>query len=705
MKYHPSSRAVWTLAGTLFVLAATTLVAQQLPLPKSKQPGDIAKLVCQMVEANHISQHKVDDAISAKIAAAFVKDLDPQKMYFLKSDLDDLQKSSTILDDELQKGNLDFAFNVFNLFLQRIDERIVAAHPLIDLPHDFAKSESMEVYSKHEDIPWAASAAELSERWRKRIKYELLLMRLEKKTDDATAAKDAPKKVVSKNDLLPPPERLHKRYKNILANWHKFEEHEVLELYLSAMCSSFDPHSSYMSPRTVNDFQIQMRLSLEGIGAALRSEDGYTIVATIVPGGAAHSDGRLKVGDKIVGVATDEKAALEDVIEMKLTKVVDRIRGKAGTKVRLKVVTEASGETIEYQLTRQRIELKSSEVKGEIIKSDDRLKGAGSQARIGVIHIPSFYRDFGGAENGQEDFKSTARDVKQVLRNFKTQGGVDAIVIDLRTNGGGALSEAIEVSGLFIDAGPVVQVKNTRGKAKSLTDDEAGVDYAGPLVVLCNRLSASASEIFAGVIKDYGRGLVLGDSTTHGKGTVQSVMNVSKQGFQFSPPPDLGALKLTVQQFYRVNGDSTQERGVPSDVVLPSLVDHMDLGESSLPNAMAFDRIAPAEHARLGWVTPEMISSLQERSRKRVAQSDDFQKIERDIAKYVDRKKRKSVSLNEDELRKERVEEEQKTKEIVDNADDAPEGPIFPTGAYNNEVLSITLDYATVLREMKTAKK
>lgn len=704
MKYHPSSRAVWTLAGALFVLAATTLVAQQLPLPKSKQPGDIAKLVCQMVEANHISQHKVDDSISAKIAAAFVKDLDPQKMYFLKSDLDELQKSSTILDDELLKGNLDFAFNVFNLFLQRIDERIAAAHPLIDLPHDFTKSESMEVYSKHEDIPWAGSAEALADRWRKRIKYELLLMRLEKKTDDATASKETPKKAVSKNDLLPPPERLHKRYKNILANWHKFEEHEVLEMYLSAMCSSFDPHSSYMSPRTVNDFQIQMRLSLEGIGAALRSEDGYTIVATIVPGGAAHADGRLKVGDKIIGVATDEKATLEDVIEMKLTKVVDRIRGKAGTQVRLKVVTEASGETLEYQLTRQRIELKSSEVKGEIIKAGDRLKGAGSQARIGVIHIPSFYRDFGGAENGQEDFKSTARDVKKVLRDFKSQGGVDAIVIDLRTNGGGALSEAIEVSGLFIDAGPVVQVKNTRGKAKSLNDDEAGVDYAGPLVVLCNRLSASASEIFAGVIKDYGRGLVIGDSTTHGKGTVQSVMNVSKQGFQFSPPPDLGALKLTVQQFYRVNGDSTQERGVPSDVVLPSLVDHMDLGEASLPNALAFDRIAPAEHVRMGRVTPEMISALQERSRKRVTQSDDFQKIERDIAKYVDRKKRKSVSLNEDELRKERVEEEQKTKEIVDNADDAPEGPIFPTGAYNNEVLSITLDYANQLREMKTAR-
>jgi carboxyl-terminal processing protease len=685
------------------MLAATTLVAQQLPLPKSKQPGDIAKLVCQMVEANHISQHKVDDSTSSKTIAAFVKDIDPQKMYFLKSDIDELDKSHAILDDELQKGNVDFAFNTFNLFLQRLDERVAMADKLIDMPHDFAKNESMDVYSKHEDFPWAGSVEELAERWRKRIKYELLAMRLEKKPGDATAAKDKPNRTPSKTDLLPPAERLHKRYKNIRDNWHKTEEHEVLEMYLSAMTSSFDPHSSYMSPRTVNDFQIQMRLSLEGIGAALRSEDGYTIVAQIVPGGAAQVDGRLKVNDKIIGVATDDKAQMEDVVEMKLTKVVDRIRGKAGTKVRLKVVTEAAGETMEYELTRQKIELKSSEVKGEIIKTDDRLKG--TQARIGVIHIPSFYRDFGGAENGEDNFKSTARDVKQVLRSFKSQGGVDAIVIDLRMNGGGALSEAIEVSGLFIDSGPVVQVKNQRGKAKSLVDEEPGVDYAGPLVVLCNRLSASASEIFAGVIKDYGRGIVIGDSTTHGKGTVQSVMNVTKQFFQFAPGPDLGALKLTVQQFYRVNGDSTQERGVPSDVVLPSLVDHMDLGESSLPNAMGFDRIAAAEHAQLGWVNHDMISSLQERSRKRIANNEEFQKIEKDIARYVERKKRKSITLNEEELRKERLDEEQKTKDLVDNADEAADGPVFPSNAYNNEVLSVTLDYATLLRETKTAKK
>jgi carboxyl-terminal processing protease len=683
------------------MLAATTLVAQSLPLPKSKQAGDIAKLVCQMVEANHISQHKVDDTISSKIIAGFVKDVDPQKRYFLKSDIDELNRSHAILDDELQKGNVDFAFHAFNLFLQRLDERMAVANRLIDLPHDFTKNESMDVYSKHEDIPWAASTDELNERWRKQVKYELLLMRLEKKSGDA--AKDKPAKTPNKSELLPPAERLRKRYKNIRDNWHKTEEHEVLEMYLSAMCSSFDPHSSYMSPRTVNDFQIQMRLSLEGIGAALRSEDGYTIVAQIVPGGAAHSDGRLKVNDKIIGVATDEKATMEDVVEMKLTKVVDKIRGKAGTKVRLKVVTEAAGETVEYELTRQKIELKSSEVKGEIIKTDDRVKG--TQARIGVIHIPSFYRDFGGAENGQEDFKSTARDVKQVLRSFKSQGGVDAIVIDLRMNGGGALSEAIEVSGLFIDQGPVVQVKNQRGKAKSLSDEEPGVDYAGPLVVLCNRLSASASEIFAGVIKDYGRGLVIGDSTTHGKGTVQSVMNVTKQFFQFSPGPDLGALKLTVQQFYRVNGDSTQERGVPSDVVLPSLVDHMDLGESSLPNAMGFDRIAAAEHAQLGWVNRDMISTLQERSRRRITTNDEFQKIEKDIARYVERKNRKSITLNEEEFRKERFDEEQKTKDLVDNVDEAADGPVFPNGPYNNEVLAVTIDYATLLREMKTARK
>lgn len=708
MNFCTPSRSAYTLSVAVILLVGTTLLvarAEAIRPDPSKQPGNVAKQVCQMIEHNHMSQMQIDDKISERLVDQYIKDLDAQKMYFLQSDIDQFNLSRHDLDDAVKSGNVDFAYNAYNLYLQRLDERIAVAQKLIDMPQDFTVDEQMDIDPK--TLPWAKTVEELNERWRKRIKYDLLLLKLDKTAFDKGLKTP---KAVKPNDKEPaktPEEearnRLHKRYKTIKDSMHKTDPEEVLEMYLTALCTTLDPHSSYMAPRTLEDFRIQMELSLDGIGAALRSEDGYTVVASIVPGGAAATDGRLKAGDKIIGVS-NEKGEIQDIVEMKLTKVVDKIRGKRGTKVKLQVITGATGETKEYELTRQKIELKSSEVKGEIIQTGTRLKGTAS--KIGVIHIPSFYRDFRGAESGENEFKSTARDTKKVLADFKAAGGVDAIIIDLRTNGGGALTEAIEVSGLFIDEGPVVQVKNQKGKVKALLDEEPGVDYAGPLVVVTNRLSASASEIFAGVIKDYGRGLIVGDVTTHGKGTVQSVMNVGRQILPIFDPPDQGALKLTIQQFYRVNGDSTQNLGVPSDVILPSLLDKMDLGEQFLDNAMAFDRIQPAAHERFGFVSPEIVSVLREQERKRIATNADFIKTEKDIEKYMARKQRKSVSLNEEDLRKERIEEEQKTKDKADEADSGfAEGPVFPDNSYNNELLAITLDYIKLLRETTTAKK
>lgn len=665
----------------MILLVATSLLAQQLQ-PRSSQTSRVARNVCEMIEANHISQKPIDDRTSAKLVDEFLKALDSQKQYFLQSDVDKFNRYRTELDDLLKAGNVDFASQVFGVYLQRLDERIAIANQLIEGPHDFTVDETIPL--DYKDAAWARTTEELNERWRKRIKYDLLLMRLEK-TDDAEAKK-----------------RLHKRYKNIRDVMSKTEPDEIVEMYLTALCMTFDPHSSYMSPRSQEDFRIMMGLKLEGIGAALKSEDGYTVVASVVPGGAAAADGRLKTGDKIIAVS-NATGEFIDVVEMKLTKVVDMIRGKAGTKVKLRVLTAASSETKVYELTRQQIELKSQEVKGEIIDLGARLKG--THGRIGVIHIPSFYRDFQGADAGDNNFKSTARDVKTVLKSFQAKGGVDAVVVDLRYNGGGALTEAIEVSGLFIDEGPVVQVRNQKGKAKSLFDEESGVAYNGPLVVVTNRLAASASEIFAGVIKDYGRGIIVGDRTTHGKGTVQSVMGVGKEILQLFGGQDLGALKLTINQFYRVNGDSTQNLGVPSDVALPSLLDNMDLGEAFLDNAMPFGQIDAVGHERLGRVSPELVSALREHSRKRVAANADFQKTEKDVERFLARKQKKAMSLNEDELRKERVEEEQKAKEKAESADEYSEEPIFPDNSYNNELLFITLDYMTQLREMKISKK
>jgi carboxyl-terminal processing protease len=481
------------------------------------------------------------------------------------------------------------------------------------------------------------------------------------------------------------------------------EDSEKLEMYLTAMTHCFDPHSSYMSPQSQEEFQIAIALNLDGIGASLRSEDGFTIVNEIVKPGAASEDGRLKAGDKILAVG-QETGEMVDIMEMKLSKVVRLIRGKRGTKVRLQVKKGDTGEVVLYELTRQKIELTNAEVKGEIIETGDRL--GGRKGRVGVINIPSFYRDFQAFQDGAENAKSAARDVQAVLEKFQRQGGVDVVVVDLRMNGGGALSEAIDISGLFIDKGPIVQVKEPSGRIKSHDDDQDGVAYSGPLVVLCNKLSASASEIFAGAIKDYQRGIVIGDSTTHGKGTVQNVMPVTS-GMALFNRQDRGALKLTIQQFYRVNGDSTQKDGVKSDIVLPSLIDKMDLGESSLDNALDFDRIPPASHASAGMVTEKLLSTLRDRSERRRAADPKFAEINKDIERYLERKNRKTISLNEAALRADRS-LDRKEQEETEKEDPTLRGsntPIFANDAYNNEVLQISLDYATLLRNPQAARK
>jgi len=695
MKFRTPSRAASSLTLGMVVLVATTIFAQQFTTAKSDDEKT-ARLVCQLIERFHISDSRVDDTVSAKLIDTFIKELDPQKLYFLQSDVERMNKFRTQLDDLLEAGNVDFVYQLFDIYLQRLNERIALVHKLIDAEHDFTADDSMVIDG--DSLDWAQTTAELDERWRKRIKYDLLTLKIDGSEMDEGR------------------DRLHKRYRNIRKTISQTEDSEKLEMYLSALAHAFDPHSSYMSPETLEDFQIQMKLSLEGIGAALRSEDGYTIVAQVVPGGAADKDGRLKVGDKIIGVAQEQDPPAEfvDVVEMKLNRVVRYIRGDKGTKVRLQVKTAEENETQVYELTRQKIELKSSEVKGEIIETGERI--GESSSRIGVINIPSFYRDFGGAQQGLENFKSTSRDVIKVLRDFRQQGGVDAIVIDLRNNGGGALSEAIEVSGLFIDEGPVVQVKEQDGSVRSHDDEDEQVYANEPLIVLCNRLSASASEIFAGAIKDYKRGIVIGGAATHGKGTVQNVMPVTMKRFSLPvfTTPDRGALKLTISQFYRVNGDSTQSRGVQSDVILPSMLDHMDLGEASLDNALEFDRIAPADFDSLSMVTPEMISTLRQRSQRRVAADTDFQKTQEAIEEYLERKQRKMISLNEEKFREDRKKDDEAgdgetgLEDDTDEADDETDeddGPVFPDDHYSNEVLRITLDYLGLLNGLKTVQR
>lgn len=680
MKLKSPSRTACSLALGSVLLVASTIFAQQLGAP-SAEDSTTVKLVCNMVSRYHINKAAVNDEVSPRLLNRFIEMLDPQKLYFTAGDIEEFEASRLLLDDQLQEGNVSFAYNVFNRYIDRMDERITYAHKMVDVDHDFTVDEEMPTDGKSQ--VWSPTIEDMNDRWRRRVKFDTLNLRLDGKTEPA-AIRD----------------RLHKRYNTLLRSIQETEPNEILEMYLSALTHCFDPHSSYMSPESMEEFRIQMQLSLDGIGAALRSEDGTTFVADIVKGGAADKDGRLKVGDKITAVA-QETGEFVDIIEMKLSKVVRMIRGKRGSKVRLQVARADNNETEVYELVRQKIELDDSAVKGQILDAQD---WTGRKARIGVINVPSFYRDFNGAEQGVDDFKSTARDLQNVLADFRRQGGVDAIIVDLRFNGGGALSEAIEVTGLFIDQGPVVQVKEPGSTVKVYSDDVPGA-FNEPLVVVCNRMSASASEIFAGAIKDYRRGIVVGDSTTHGKGTVQNLMPVSSQMFQFFNRKDRGSLKLTINQFYRVNGDSTQKDGVTSDIVLPSLIDHMDIGESSLDNALAFDRIDPAEYESLAYVNKDVLARLQKQSAQRIAASKDFADIQADINRYLERKKRKSITLNEEKLKQER--ERDKKEEEADSEEEnrKNDGPVLPDTPYNRELLSITVDYLESIRSAATAKR
>lgn len=645
--------------------------------------AETAKLVVQMIPAYHVAQKGVDDRISSMLLDNYLKNLDPAKLYFLQADIDEFSSSRLTLDDALKAGDVQFGHDVFKRYRERLKVQLTKAHDLIDASHDFTVDETLTI--KADDLPWARSQEEVDERWRKRIKYDLLQFRLDGETEEEAR------------------KRLHSRYRTVQRNIEQMKSSDILEFYLTALTTCFDPHSTYMSPESAEDFDIQMRLSLDGIGASLRSEDGYTVVQEVMKGGPAFKDGRLKAKDKITGVG-QETGEIEEVFEIKLSDVVRKIRGKAGTKVRLRVQTGLTSETQVYEITRDKVELQDQEAKGEIIETEDRV---GRTGKIGIINLPSFYRDFGANPN---EGKSAAVDIEKILLGFRDQGGVDAVVVDLRGNGGGALSEAIEVSGLFIDQGPVVQVKEPSGRVKELADEIPGALYTGPLIVVCNRMSASASEIFAGVIKDYRRGIVIGDSTTHGKGTVQNLLPVAaRQAFRVFNGADRGRLKLTIQQFYRVNGDSTQNRGVRSDVVLPSILDHIDEGEAGLDNALPFDQIRNARYSAGKLVPADVVATIQKNSETRIKADGEFQKIEQGIARFLERKNRKELSLQETVLKAERetdkaiVEEEKKQMgDVEENKEDAE---IFPKNFYNDELTNIALDYIAGLDGKLTVRK
>jgi len=679
-------RSSWTAAAGLVVLSAALLVVPGQgtqaelngPAPRDRQ---VTKSVAILLQRYHFARRPLDDELSERALEGFLKSLDPLKIHFFQSDVQEFNKYRQEIDDQLSDGDISLAYDIFERFLQRVDQRIAITDKLLAQEHDFTVDESL--ITDRELLDYPANEQEAEERWRKRVKYDLLVL-----TSDEELEGD-------------PRERLTRRYHSFAKRMHQFDSDELLEMFLSSMTQGYDPHTSFMSASTLTNFEIEMKKELDGIGASLQYDDGYTVVHKIIPGGAADRDGELKPKDRIIAVGEGESGELVDVVDMKLGDVVKLIRGKRGTTVRLTVIREGTNRKT-LDITRDRIELKDSVARSEIAKGGQ--KPDGSQYLVGVIDLPSFYMDMEGARLGKPDYRSTTRDVRKILKDFNEKG-VDAVIMDLRRNGGGSLTEAVNLTGLFIEQGPVVQVKSFNGAVEPYDDRDPEMLWTGPLVVWTSKFSASASEIFAGAIQDYRRGIVIGDETTHGKGTVQQLLDLGRQIFRVPNAPKLGALKITIQQFYRPSGDSTQNRGVVSDVELPSITTHLDVGEADLDYALAFDRVEPASHKDYGLVHPNIVANLRSASQKRISASEDFQRVMRSIESYKERKEDKTVPLNKEAFIAEQEQREAETEGLEDDEPAGPNAPVVKKDHYFKEAMAITMDYVEQLEKQKLAAK
>jgi carboxyl-terminal processing protease len=554
------------------------------PTPKQQLATE---LITGFIVHYHYKRPALNDALSADILSSYIENLDPNRSYFLKSDIEAFSKYETRLDDYLREANLEPAFEIFRVFQQRLYEQVDYALGLIDNHFDFTVDESY-VFDRSEE-PWAASRRQLDEIWRKSVKNDALSLRLAGQGEDEIT------------------EILRGRYERLGARAGQFRADDVYELFINAFTQSVEPHTAYLLPRVSEDFEIRMSLSLEGIGAVLQSEHEYTVVREIVAGGPADNSNQLHVEDRITGVGQGEEGKIVDVVGWRLDEVVDLIRGPKGSVVRLQVLSKGSGVKEPPKIitiTRNEVKLEDQAARKSIIKipTDE------GPAHIGIIKVPAFYMDYEAFARGDPNYRSTTRDVRRLLDELK-QADVEGIVVDLRGNGGGSLTEATQLTGLFIESGPIVQVKDITDRIEVLQDPDPGIAYAGPLAVLVDSYSASASEIFAGAIQDYARGIVIGEPT-FGKGTVQKMVDLNQiigdaQG-------GLGQLKTTIAQFYRVSGASTQHRGVMPDIIFPTASDSGDQGERALDNALPWDNI----HA-VNFAPREIRSDAINRARRR----------------------------------------------------------------------------------------
>lgn len=685
-----TSFAILTLIlASLLGLDAYRSCAEPVGVKASSQQRNIARIVAALLPRRHVSRQPVDDNLSRRALNQFIKSIDPGKLYFLQSDIDEFAKYETSIDDLTKQGSLEPAFEIYNRFLQRLDERTAVINELLDQPFDFSLDESLVVDA--DDASYAKNATESRDRWRKELKYRLLVLKAEAKEQEARGESLIPEDPADQSLSQEPAEQLRRRYVRIQTRLKRLDSDKLLERYLTAITSSYDPHSTYMSPSTLEQFSIIMRLNLEGIGAELREDGDYTKITKIIDGGAASRDTVIAKGDRLLAVGQGDDGEWVDVVGESVDNVASIVRGRSGTKVRLKLRSK-TGELKETSMIRSRVDLKDNAAVGHLISYTTV---DNESVKIGYVMLPGFYRDSSAPRQNPNEVRSSTRDVRRLLDGFR-RDQADAVILDLRTNGGGFLDEAVNVAGLFIDRGPVVQVQNFNGAVEVLSDEQQGQAWSGPLVVLTSKFSASASEIVAGTMKEYGRGVIVGDPTTHGKGTVQSPLDLAAEVLgRNRNVPSLGALKVTVQKYYLPDGDSTQVGGVAADVVLPTLTGVLATGEGELDYALPNDKIPATRHQRYGLVTPSIVKDLQVASRGRIAKSTEFAELLRRLDAIRDRKELKAVSLNETKFEASRK-ATQSTDEMELDPDELA-ATKFPDGEEDNEVLEIVQDYVSKL--------
>ena len=597
--------------------------ASSLPLKATLTQAQAAQLSARFLTRFHYEAQPLDDAMSAKIFKAYFDSLDSEKVFFTQADMAKFAPLKSQFDDAIWNQDLSGPFSVFNLYIQRAVDRMTFARELLKKGIDVNTNESYTYDRKKAD--WPKDQAELDTLWRERTTNDWLRLKLAGKSDDEIR------------------KTLDKRYAGYIERVRQLDGEDAFQTFMNAYAESTDPHTDYLGPRAAENFDISMKLSLEGIGAVLQARDEYTAIREVVPAGPAAKSGKIHVGDRIVAIGQGTDGPMVDVIGWRLDDVVNRIRGKKDTTVRLEILPSDAGLDGKHEvvtLVRQKVSIEEQAAKKKIID----IKDGNVSRKIGVIELPTFYSDFGARREGDKNFKSATRDVAKLLGELK-QAGVEGVIMDLRNNGGGSLTEANELTGLFIDKGPVVQVRDARGQVDVQGDDDPGMAWSGPMAVLVNRGSASASEIFAAAIQDYGRGLIIGQPT-FGKGTVQNLVDLDRFTSRAKEKPQLGELKMTIAEFFRINGGSTQLKGVTPDINFPKNGDEKDFGESTYDNALQWTQIAPAPDYKPVADLKAYLGQLQARHDARVVKSPSWKLMLDELAQYRKMRDKTSISLN-----------------------------------------------------------